>query len=210
MNALRTMRAGLALLLLWAAGGCAGGGGGLGNVLGSVLGGGQGQSAQGQRGQVQGTVRGVGQRQLALQLSDGQQVRLAYDRQTSVEYQNRRYEVANLEPGDQITAVVEQTGSGDYYVSAVRVDRSVQDSYGSSAYGGGAGVQRVEGVVRQIDRRNGVFSIVVGNRSQYMVSLPYNVSRADSDYFRRLRPGSRVRLTGVLLNNSRIELRQFY
>ena len=207
MNALRTMRAGLVLLLLWAASGCAGGGGGLGNVLGSVLGG-QGQSGQGQRAQVQGTVRGVGQRQLALQLSDGQQVRLAYDRQTSVEYQNRRYEVANLEPGDQITAVVEQTGSGDYYVSAVRVDRSVQDSYGSSAYGGG--VQRVEGVVRQIDRRNGVFSIVVGNRSQYIVSLPYNVSRADSDYFRRLRPGNRVRLYGVLLNNSRIELRQFY
>ena len=209
MNALRTIRAGMALLVLGtAAGGCSGAGGGLGNVLGSVLGGGQSQQGQGQ--QVQGTVRGVNQRQLALRLSDGQQVALLYDQQTTVEYQNQRYQVENLEPGDQITALVQQTSGGDYYVSAVRVDRSVQETGGGSAYGGGTGVQRVQGTVRQIDARNGLFSIVVGNRSQYTVSLPYNVSRADSDYFRRLRPGDRVRLYGVVLNNSRIELRQFY
>jgi hypothetical protein len=36
------------------------------------------------------------------------------------------------------------------------------------------------------------------------------VSRADSDRFRALRSGDRVRLYGVFLNNTRIELRQFY
>lgn len=210
MNALRTTRTGLALLLLVAAaGGCAGGAGGLGNVLGSVLGGQGQQGQQGQGQQAQGTVIGVGQRQLSLRLNDGQQVALLYDQQTTVEYQGRNYAVTNLERGDQVTVAVQQTGNGDYYVSAVRVDRSVQDSNGSAAYGGSGGVQRVQGIVRQIDARNGLFSIDV-NRAQYIVSLPYNVSRADSDRFRRLRPGNRVQFYGVVLNNSRIELRQFY
>jgi len=213
MDVRRTMRAGLALLALAATtGACASGNGGLGGILGSVLGG-QTQQGQGQQGQVQGTVRGVGQSQLSLQLTDGQQVALAYDAQTTVEYQNRRYAVANLEPGDQITALVQQTGNGAYYVSAVRVDRSVQDTNGSSVYGDGAGtngVRRVQGVVRQIDRQNGLFTIDVGNGSRYTVSLPYNLSRADDDRFRRLRPGNQVQFYGVLLNNTRIELRQFY
>lgn len=215
MNVLRMIRGGLALLALaGAAGGCASGGGGLGEVLGSVLGGQAqpGQAQQGQ-GQVQGTVRSIGQNQISLQLTNGQQVALAYDQQTTVAYQNRSYAVANLEPGDQVTAVVQQTSNGAYYVSAVRVDQSIQETNGGAASGNGAGangVQRVQGIVRQIDARNGLFTIDVGNGSQYTVSLPYNVSRADSDRFRVLRLGEQVRFYGVLLNSTRIELRQFY
>jgi hypothetical protein len=218
LNVLRITRAGVALLTLAAsATGCASGGGGLGGILGSVLGGqGQQGQGQGQQGQVQGTVRGVGQNQISLQLTDGQQVALAYDQQTTVSYQNQNYAVSNLEPGDQVTAAVQQTNNGGYYVSAVRVDRSVQDANGGTASGNtGSGtandrVQSVQGVVRAVDARNGLFTIELGNRSQYTVSLPYNVSRADSDRFRNLRAGEQVRFYGVALNNTRIELRQFY
>jgi hypothetical protein len=196
------------LLLSGAATGCASGNGGLGGILGSVLGG-QGQGGQqGQQGQVQGTVRGVDQSRLALQLTNGQQVALAYDRQTTVTYQNQRYAVANLEPGDQVTAAVQETGNGVYYVSAVRVDRSVQETNGGT--GAGDRVQGVQGVVREIDVRNGQFTFDAGNGSRYVVSLPYNVRRADNDRFRALRPGDQVRFYGVLLNSTRIELRQFY
>ena len=49
---------------------------------------------------VSGTVMNVSQSQITLQLQDGQQVALAYDQQTTVVYQNRSYQVANLERGD--------------------------------------------------------------------------------------------------------------
>ena len=215
MNVRGMRRSGLALLVLVAvAGGCAGGGG-LGGILGSVLGGQgqQGQQGQGQQGEVRGTVRGVDQRRIALQLTDGQQVALAYDQQTTVEYQSRRYEVANLEPGDRVTALVQQTGNGAYYVRAVRVDQSVQEAGGGSTTGRGAGndaVQAVQGVVQQVDVQNGLFALDAGNGRQFTVAMPYNVSRADNDRFRALRRGDQVRFYGVVVNSTRIELRQFY
>jgi hypothetical protein len=211
------MRTAVAVALAVASAGCASGkGGGLGEILGSVLGGQggqQGQGQQGQQGQAQGTIRGVDQSRIALQLADGQQVALQYDQRTTVSYQGQNYAVSNLEAGDRVTVAVQETGNGAYYVSAVRVDQSVQESNGGTSTGGGtsqAGVQQIQGVVRQIDIQNGLFSIETGNRAQYTVSLPYNASRADSDRFRSLRSGDQVRFYGVPLNNTRIELRQFY
>jgi hypothetical protein len=40
--------------------------------------------------------------------------------------------------------------------------------------------------------------------------MPYNPNRADVDRFNSLRSGDYVRLYGVFLNESRVELRQFY
>ena len=202
----RILRAGAAALVIAASTACAGGGGGLGNVLGSVLGG------QAQPSTVSGTVLGVNQSQINLQLQNGQQVAMAYDQQTTVVYQNRSYQVANLERGDQVTVQVQDQGNGAYYVSAVQVDQSVQNG-GGTVYGNGSGsnsVQSVQGTVQQVDVRNGLFTIDAGNGYTYTVSLPYNVSRADSDRFRALRQGDRVRFYGVPLNNTRIELRNFY
>ncbi len=221
MANLRAVRACAAVLAIGAASACASGSGGsLGDVLGAVLGGagGAGGAGQQQQGQVQGVVRGVDTRnqQISLQLSNGQTVGLGYDQQTQVVYQNRSYAVTNLESGDQVTVTVRDNGNGNYYVSTVQVDQSVQGGgtvNGSGTTNGGNGgnnVQSVQGTVQQVDLQNGLFSIDVGNRSVYTVSLPYNVSRADSDRFRSLRQGDRVRFYGVPLNNTRIELRQFY
>jgi hypothetical protein len=212
------VRACAAVLAIGAASACASGSGGsLGDVLGAVLGGGAGGAGQQQQGQVQGVVRGVDTRnqQISLQLTNGQTVGLGYDQQTQVIYQNRSYAVTNLESGDQVTVTVRDNGNGNYYVSTVQVDQSVQGgggtvNGGSGTTNGGNSVQSIQGTVQQVDLQNGLFSIDVGNRSVYTVSLPYNVSRADSDRFRSLRQGDRVRFYGVPLNNTRIELRQFY
>jgi hypothetical protein len=39
--------------------------------------------------------------------------------------------------------------------------------------------------------------------------MPYSPSRADVAKFQNLRSGDVVRIAGVFLNNSRVELRQF-
>ena len=181
----------------------------LGSVLGSVLG-------QGQANQVSGAVLGVDTRsqQLQLQMTNGQTVTLGYDQNTTVTYQNQQYQVTNLERGDQVTVAVQDAGNGSYMATTIQVDQSVSSgTNGGGVYNGGAGsanVQSFQGVVQQVDRNNGLFSVDVGNGVGITVSLPYNVTRNDQNTFQNLRIGDRVRFYGTYLNNSRVELRQFY
>ncbi|HEU4747253.1 MAG TPA: hypothetical protein VFS56_02040 [Gemmatimonadaceae bacterium] len=188
---------GAAVAVVAATGACSTG---LGNVLGSVLGGG----GQAQSNQLSGTVRGINtsSQQLTIQQSNGQSVAVLYDNQTRVVYQNQTYSVANLEYGDEVTASIRQAQNGAYYTDYVQVDRSVSSTASSG------NVQQFQGNVRQIDSRNGVFTVESGN-NLLTVSLPYNPRSSDVSRFRSLRPGEYVRFHGVFLNNSRVELRQF-
>ena len=184
--------------------------GAIGDVLGGMLGGGQAQSAQ--AAQAQGAIRGVDPRaqQISLQLTNGQTVALAYDNQTKVVYQNQLYAVSNLEAGDQVVLRVRDAGNGAYYTDSIHVTQSVSPSGGSGAgSAGSANVQALQGTVRQIDRNSGLFTLDAGN-VVLTVSMPYGASRADVDRFQNLRTGDPVRFYGVFLNNSRVELRQFY
>jgi hypothetical protein len=71
-------------------------------------------------------------------------------------------------------------------------------------------VQSLQGTVRQIDRTNGLFSLEASNGVTLTVSMPYNPRSTDVERFQNLRSGDRVRFYGIFLNNSRVELRQFY
>ena len=176
--------------------------GGLGNVLGSVLGGGQAN-------QVSGYVQGVNTRSqyIALQSSNGQNVNIQYDNQTRVVYNNQSYSVTSLDRGDQVTARIQSTNNGSYYTDLVQVDQPVQGSNNSTASGN---VQTIQGTVRGVDTQNGLFSLDMGSGTRVTVSMPYSPSRADVNRFQSLRQGDYVRIAGVYLNNSRVELRQFY
>jgi hypothetical protein len=177
--------------------------GGLGNVLGSVLGGG------GQQNQVSGYVQGVDTRSqyIALQASNGQSVNIQYDNQTKVVYNNQSYPVSSLDRGDQVTARIQSTNNGSYYTDLVQVDQPVQGSNGSTASGS---VQTIQGTVRGVDTQNGLFSLDLGTGTRVTVSMPYSPSRADRNRFQNLRQGDYVRIAGVYVNSSRVELRQFY
>jgi hypothetical protein len=89
------------------------------------------------------------------------------------------------------------------------VDQSVSGSGGTSGTSS-ENVQALQGTVRQVDRTNGQFLLDVGSAGTLVVSMPYNPRRADVDRFQSLRAGEHVRLYGVFLNNSRVELRQFF
>jgi hypothetical protein len=199
-NYQRIARGGAAALLLAATAACANTGG-LGEILGGVLGGNQ------QSGQVSGSVRNLDTRsqQIAIQQSNGQTVALEYDSRTQVVYQNQTYPVNSLEYGDQVTARVSSTNNNSYYTDYIQVDQSV-----SSNSGGISGnVQSIQGSVRQVDYNNGLFTMNTYN-GIVTVSMPYNARRQDVTTFQNLRNGDNVRLYGVYLNNTRVELRQFY
>ena len=196
---------GMAILAVAATAACSSTGG-LGNILGSVLGQGQGQG----QGQVTGTIQSINTRtqQLQLQQSNGQNLTIGYDNQTQVVYQNQNYSVNNLEYGDRVTARIANTNNGNsqYYADLIQVDQSVSSNTGTGSTGN---VQTFEGTARNIDRTNGTFQITGSNYGTLVVSLPYNPRQTDVNRFQSLRAGDYVRLYGVLLNNNRVELRQF-
>ena len=201
MPALQRIRQGAAAaLIIGSLGACAGN---LGNILGSVLGGGGGGA---QSGQLSGTIRGVDTRsqQIAIQQSNGQTVPVYYDNQTQVVYQNQNYSPTALENGDRVTARIQANGN-NYYTDYVQVDQSVNGNGSASS----SNLQLLQGTVRQVDRRNGLFTIDVNNRGTLTVTLPYNVSNNDLDRFNNLRSGEFVRFYGTYLNNTQVQLRQF-
>src|SRR5206468_3949039 len=71
-------------------------------------------------------------------------------------------------------------------------------------------VQQPQGNVRSIDRTNGKFTIDAGSNVLLTVSMPYRANSTDANKFNNLRLGDYVRFSGVYLNNSLVELRQFY
>lgn len=175
---------------------------GLGNILGSVLGGGGGN-------ELAGTIQGVDTRnqQIGIIQSNGQTVGVRYDNNTRVIYQNQNYPVTALENGDQVVARIQDNGNGNYYTDSIQVTQSAQN--GGSGAGSGS-VQSFQGTVRQVDTQNGLFTIDGGTGYVVTVSMPYNPTRSDLNRFQNLRQGDQVRFYGVALNNTRIELRQFY
>lgn len=201
MNIRSAARGAVAAVLVMASAGCSNNSN-LGDILGGVLGGGGGS-------QVSGTISGVNTRlqQIGVQQSNGSSVTLNYDNNTQVVYQNRNYSVSNLEYGDRVTARVTNANNsnGGYYTDLIQVDESATSNGGVTG-----NVQQFEGTVRSVDRTNGYFSISSNNYGTLTVSMPYNPTQTDLNRFNNLRNGDFVRLNGVLLNNSRVELRNFY
>ena len=209
MRIQRAVRAGTAAMMVLTVAACSGGsGGGLGDILGSVLGGAGGQQ---QAQQAAGTIRGVNSQtqQINLELPNGQTAAIGFDQNTKVVYQNQLYAVSNLENGDQVSIRVQSAQNG-YYTDSIHVTQSVQTAGGATGAPSSSGVQSLQGTVRQVDRSNGLFAIDVSNSVTLTVSLPYNASTADRNKFQNLRQGDYVRFYGVYLNNTRVELRQFY
>ncbi|MFN2601834.1 MAG: hypothetical protein ABR582_03640 [Gemmatimonadaceae bacterium] len=194
----RAARIGAAAIFLAATGACANNG--LGNVLGGVLGGGSQE--------ISGSVQGVDTRsqQVFIQQSNGQTMGVTYDSRTQVVYGNQNYSVNSLERGDQVTVRIASSDGSGPYTDYIRVDQSVSSTNGSGVSGN---VQTIQGNVRSINYQQGWFTLN-SNNGVLTVTLPYNPNQTDANKFQNLRTGQYVRLYGVYLNNSRVELRQFY
>lgn len=175
--------------------------GSLGGVLGSVL--------QPQPMQASGTVRNVDTRnaQISIQQSDGQSVAVYYDNRTKVVYQNQLYSPTSLEYGDQVIARLQDQGNNTYYSDSITVTMPVRGSTTGSTTP--SNVQSLQGTVRQVDVNAGWFTLDTGNGAILTVSMPYRASSADMNRFQGLHTGDFVRIYGVFLNNTRVELQRF-
>ena len=103
-----------------------------------------------------------------------------------------------------MTARVQANGNS-YYTDYIQVDQSVNGS-GNVASGN---VQSLQGTVRSVDRRNGFFTVDIGNYNTVTVTLPYNISTTDVNRFNNMRVGDFVRFYGVYTGQSQVQLRQF-
>jgi hypothetical protein len=206
LNQFAARAAGFALVAFSAA--CANTGG-LGNVLGGVLGQPSGSST------LSATVQRVDTRYQSIQVrtQDGQYADVRFDNQTQVVYNNQRYAVTSLDPGDYVNLRITQTGNNEYYTDYIQVTQPSQSTSNGGVYNGGTSgsgqVTRITGTVDRVDYSNGIFRIRDGYGSVTTVYMPYNPRRADSTRFQRLRSGDYVDFDAVYLSG-RLELRRFY
>ncbi|HEV2149213.1 MAG TPA: hypothetical protein VGR37_17560 [Longimicrobiaceae bacterium] len=195
------------LIAVLAASGCAGANLG---ALGDILGGAAGMPGSGsQQGQVVAEVQGVDTRQQLIQVrtQDGRTGALQYDQNTLVIYQQRQYQVTNLERGDVVAIQVQQSRQGNPYASRIDVQQSVQERTGQA--GASGQMQQFTGRVGQIDRQRGWFQLQT-SYGGVTVTLPYNPGSTTVDRFNRLRTGDNVRLEGTQVGSDRVELYRFY
>lgn len=146
-------------------------------------------------------------RQIKLRTDGGRNLDVQYDNRTRVTFQQRDYDVSNLEPGDYVAMRAQQDRDGRLYTDLVTVRESVQDRSGTSGRAGR--LDRLDGRVEYIDTRRGMFEIRDRQNRLVVVTLPYNSPRSVSDRFDRLREGDNVRLEGRLVNQDRLELEAF-
>ncbi len=131
---------------------------------------------------------------------------MSYDNNTQVVFQNQNYSPTSLERGDQVTANIQDNGNGAYYTNYVLVNQSVRGN--TSTQGGN--VRTFQGLVGQVNRANGWFTMDDNNVGRVTVVLANGISRADLDRFNNLRSGDGVRFYGYSTGNSQVSMRQFY
>jgi hypothetical protein len=157
--------------------------------------------------QLTGEVRSVDTRRGRLQVRDqhnGRTHNLQYDGRTRVVYRQRQYPASSLERGDMVRVRVSYDRSGNGWADHVEVRESVADRRNANAR-----VQRVDGIVRQVDTRRGVFTVEPNRARPVVVYVPRGISSNDARRFDRLRRGDRVRVDVRPVNNNAAELVRF-
>lgn len=171
----------------------------LGGVLGGIL-------SPAPSDMVSGSVSGVDTRsqQVYITMDNGQQVAVQYDNRTQVTYQGQSYPVTSLERGDYVTARLQGTTGGQYYVYSIEVTQPAQGSTSGGSYG--SYIQTMEGNVSQINYQNGTFLLTSRGSASVVVSMPYNPRQIDVQRFNQLRNGDYVRLQGQWVSSDRFQL----
>jgi hypothetical protein len=156
---------------------------------------------------VSGEIRSIDTRRGRLEIRDQNSNRnqtVQYDTRTRVVYRSRQYPASSLERGDMVRARISYDRSGNAWADLVEVRESAQDRRTSNSR-----VQRLDGVVRQVDTRRGLFTIEPNRARPVVVHVPRGVSSGDARRFDRLRRGDRIRVDVRPVNSNAAELVRF-
>lgn len=156
---------------------------------------------------VVGEVRAVDTRRNLIQVRDqwGGSVVARYDGRTRVMYGPMRSSVSVLDRGDRVRMEVRYDRYGTPRAERVDVIRDYARR-GPVAIGR---VERISGVVRQVDERRGYFVLDPGRSGNIRVVVPHRLSRDDARRFDRLRRGDRVRVDVRYHGRNQAELVRF-
>jgi hypothetical protein len=150
-------------------------------------------------------------REIRVQTNDGRVQVLAYEvNRTRVTYNNREYNIDQLERGDVIAFVSSPTDPK--YVDAIRIQEPVQGTQGAPVARRSTLPPRadvIEGTVERVQYDLGVFDVRPRTGRTVTVSLPFNAKPADVENFRRLRRGDYVRVEGEFVNSENLQLLAF-
>ncbi len=155
---------------------------------------------------VSGEIRSVDTRRHRIQIREhgGRTITVQYDGRTRVVYRDRHYPVAALERGDLVHARVLHDRGGHAFAERIEVRASARDSRVVVGR-----VERIDGVVGRVDRRNGYFVLERTRWGDILVGVPRSIRREDERRFERLRRGDRVRVEVRAVGRDRFELARF-
>ncbi|HSP35186.1 MAG TPA: DUF5666 domain-containing protein [Thermoanaerobaculia bacterium] len=120
--------------------------------------------------------------------SSGNQVRIQYDNNTTVQYQGRTYKAADLERGDQVDVYTNASNNNSLYASQITVTSDVRTSgtvpsnnypypsgnYPNNGYPTGTNNSTIHGVVRSVDASRGTLTLDPGYGSY--ITVQYNAN----------------------------------
>jgi len=152
--------------------------------MGSVLG--------GRPDDVYGEVRSLDTRRGRLQVREdyGRDYTVRYDSRTRVVNGGRTYPVSSLRRGDLVRVRVEYDRYDEPWADRIELRRDARDDRDRV----GVGVQRWNGLVRQVDYRSGWFVMDRNRSGNVRVFVGRNARREDIRRFERMRRGDRVRV----------------
>jgi hypothetical protein len=132
---------------------------------------------------------------------------LRYDNRTRVIYQGRQQSASHLQRGDIVRVRVSRDRSGTQWADQVEVRNSGRD--GRDGRTVSSRVERLDGVVRQVDTRRGYFMVEESRSRTIVVRVPARLSSGDARRFERLRRGERVRVEVRALGRNEVQLVRF-
>jgi hypothetical protein len=149
-------------------------------------------------------------REIRVQTNDGRVQVLTYDiNRTRVTYNNREYNVDQLERGDVIAFVSSPTDPK--YVDTIRIQEPIKGTQGAPVARRSPPPRAdvIEGTVERVQYDLGVFDVRPRTGRTVTVSIPFNAKAADVENFRRLRRGDYVRVEGEFVNSENLQLLAF-
>jgi hypothetical protein len=159
---------------------------------------------------VSGEIRSLDARRGRMQVRDdyagGRTHTLRYDNRTRVVYAQRQYPASSLSRGDQVRVRVTYDRSGNAWADRVEVRRSAQQQ---RTVANSSRVERLDGVVRQVDNRRGWFTLEQSRSRSVRVYVPTRLNGTDARRFDRLRRGDRVRVEVRALGRNEAQLVRF-